>query len=187
MDEKSNRNHMTWRAPGVCTAAWGTAFPLRDGQTDRRDSHGRVPGPTVSGSGFSLAGAGRISTGDRGILAGGGRFLVAVPWLPEPEPHVDGWGGSRTHRGPPTGPRMREAGSPGRAAFTVQEACPPPRPSPTEGRRPEPCRCRRWKPKLRTWDGPAGRPAGTHKVHCPCVPVWGARGQHQGHRAAPGN
>lgn len=34
MDEKSNRNHMTWRAPGVRTAAWGTAFPLRDGRTD---------------------------------------------------------------------------------------------------------------------------------------------------------
>lgn len=59
----------------------------------------------------SLAGAGRISTGDRGILAGGGRFLAAVPWLPEPEPRVDGRGGSRTHQGPPTGPSMWEAGS----------------------------------------------------------------------------
>lgn len=27
--------------------------------------------------------------------------------------------------------------------------------------------------------GPAGRPAGTHKVHRPCVPVWGALGQHR--------
>lgn len=58
---------------------------------------------------------------------------------------------------------------------------------PPKGRRPEPSRCRRWKSKLRPWDRPAGCPARTHQVRRPCVPVWGACGQHRGHREAPRN
>lgn len=185
MDEKSNRNHMTWRAPGVRTGPgarlfrWGT-----DGRTGqswpRAGSH----------SLWKRLLSGRSRTdfpGDRGILAGGGRLLAAVPWLPEPEPRVDGRGGLRMHRGPPTGPRVREAGSPGRAAFTVQGACPPPRSSPTEGRRPRAVQVSPMETQVLYLGRAAGRPAGPHKVHRPCVPVWGARGQHQGDRVAPGN
>lgn len=164
-------------SPRVRVAAWGTASPLTDGPTGqswpRAGSHGRWKRLLwQSGTDFH---------GDREILVGGGGFPVAVPWLPEPEPRVDGRAGG--------------GGGPPGAAFTVQEACPPPRSSPTEGgsppppraRAPEPCGCCRWKSKLRPWDGLAGRPAGTHQVHRPCGPVGGACGQHRGHRAASRN
>lgn len=124
----------------------------------------------------SLAGAGRISTGDQGILAGGGRFLAAVPWLPEPEPRVDGRGGSRTHRGPPTGPRVREAGSPGGLRSQYRRPARRRGPRPQRAGAPEPCRCRRWKPKLRArWP-----PCGDSQSSSPVCPRVGSP------RAAPG-
>lgn len=105
-------------SPWVRVAAWGTASPLTDGPTGqswpRAGSHGRWKRLLwQSGTDFH---------GDREILVGGGGFPVAVPWLPEPEPCVDGRaGGGGGTRGPLSqfrrparrrGPRPQRAAAP---------------------------------------------------------------------------
>lgn len=197
VDEKSDRNHMTWRAPG---GARRPGLQLLRRGTGRRDSHGCGPGPTVSGSGFSLARAGRVSTGVQEVPVGGGRFLVAGPWLPEPEPRVDGRGGRRTHRAPPRGPGVLlphgRRGAPGRPLSQYRRPAdrrgpgpqragspgPPHRPAP-RAEQVSPMEIQiasvgqaRWPPCA---DSPSSSPV--------CPRVWGARGQHRGHGAAPRN